>query len=282
MLLAANDYWYTSGAFWGPASGVVAVVIMGAVGALVAWRASIPKRLLTYRLLAPTRLVSSESLGPSHANLLVRYQGVDLSDPYIVTLQVDSRSRKDIRSTDFDEEKPLTFDMGTRIIAVVGSDPAGPGAKTTSVTERTVKLAKGLIRRGPLLRLTLLTDGLPDVSCDNPLADVKVESYREPRQIMTLGASGAGVAGIIIGWFILPACAILVIFTPLPSLGEALTIGALAVTLPLSVLIGLALGNRARTKRGRLAAQAGQDLTMVDTSNLQPASGAEHSLTLDQ
>ena len=205
MLRAAAGSWYTSVPFLTGAS-IVAVVVMGALGAFVAWRVGAPRKMLVYSMSDSTRLVSSEPLGLSRADIQVAYRGAGLTDPYVATLRLDSRSRRDIRSTDFDDGRPLIFDLGVKITAIVGLGPTGPAAEALSIAGSSVQLSPFLIRRGRVLRLSLLTEGEPHLTCQSPLADVKVEAYK-PRMVLTVtvGASRLGLVALAASWLVAPA-----------------------------------------------------------------------------
>ena len=195
----ATGHWYTSGT----TISIAAALIIGVVGVAVTWRAGFPpKKLLTYRLSEPTSLVSSESLGPARADLSVTYSGAELSNPYVVTLYAESRSRRDIRSVDFDQDKPLVFDLGAKILAVVGTDLSRPSAGAFSIDGNRVELPPCLIRRGQLLRISLLTDGEPRLTCHNPLADVEVQLSTGSQGNIGITTSWAGVMGGLTGLFL--------------------------------------------------------------------------------
>lgn len=42
----------------------------------------------------------------------------ELTDPHFVRLHVENKSRQDIQSADFDQGKPLVFDIGARVVAI--------------------------------------------------------------------------------------------------------------------------------------------------------------------
>jgi hypothetical protein len=191
----AMGHWYTSGT----TISVAAALVIGIVGVAVTWRAGFPpKKLLTYRLSEPTSLVSSESLGPARADLSVTYSGSELSNPYVVTLYAESRSRRDIRSADFDRDRSLVFDLGAKILAVVGSEELGPPRYKFTIVDNRVELPPCLIRRGQLLRISLLTDGEPGLTCDSPLVDVKVQPSTESYDRFNISMSEAAIIG---GWW---------------------------------------------------------------------------------
>jgi hypothetical protein len=121
-VLLASGHWYTSGAFWGAASGVLAVIVMGVLGSWVVWRSANPNKQLVYSVSEPTPLVASEPLGSAGTGLLsVTYNEMPLTNPYVVTIEVNSRSRRDIRSSDFDGNRPLIFSLDADVKAVLDS-----------------------------------------------------------------------------------------------------------------------------------------------------------------
>lgn len=166
---------YTSGTFWGVV-GVVLALATGAVSVVI-WRFGPPRRLLSYSMPVCTSLLSTHSrgFGLASSGLEVNYQGQALSDPYVFTLSVDSRSRKDISSADFDQKRPLEFDVGVPIRAIVGDRGSVESPDdVVSISGSTVKIKPMLIHRGQVLQLNLLADGPPHLSCRSHLIDVKV------------------------------------------------------------------------------------------------------------
>lgn len=157
---------------------------MGVLTAWVAWRVANPKRQLEYQW-TETQLLASESLGTAEpGSVTVAYKEMPIADPYVVTLTVRSLGRKDIRSSDFDGDRPLVFDLGTEIKALLDSKVRS--SALTVLRPSVVQLSPGLIRRGNVLRLSALTEGPADVTCRSPIADVEVREHDEPYRPLQL------------------------------------------------------------------------------------------------
>lgn len=232
----AMGHWYTSGT----TISIAAALVIGVVGAAVTWRAGFPpKKLIAYRLSEPTSLVSSESLGSARADLSVTYSGAELSNPYVVTLYAESRSRRDIRSMDFDQGKPLVFDLGVKILAVVGTDLSESFAGAFSIDGNRVELPPCLIRRGQLLRISLLTDGEPRLTCLNPLADVEVQLSTAPQGNVSIKVSWAAIIGGLVGLLLYSFFTYVTVRRP--GLSWLLVLG-LIVGVPFVLFIGGMLG----------------------------------------
>jgi hypothetical protein len=178
----ASGPWYTSGTFW-TGAGVVAVLI-GVVVAVVLWRLGPPKPVLVYSMPVAASLVTRDapgSLAPS--DLQVLYKGEELRDPHLVSILVENRSRRDIRASDFDQDRPLAFDVGAGIVALLAASGAGvvtvtssrlPTADDAAPGRDQVLIAPTLIRRREPITIELLTEGQPTLTCVSPLADIKV------------------------------------------------------------------------------------------------------------
>ena len=120
-----------------------------------------------------------------------------LNDPHVVSLRVESRSRRDIRGADFEDDMPLTLDLGTPILNLLALDTGGRGMPDVKVeTKRTtVAIGPGLVKRGQTIILNLLTDGPVSLTCPNPqLADVIVKERRPDIGLDSVGLGGGAVA----------------------------------------------------------------------------------------
>lgn len=127
------------------------------------------------------------------------YGGQVVDDPYVLVLEAQNRSRRDIRSSDFDQDKPLVFKIGTRPLAIEVQE----GDEIVR-TDQDGKIAIGpaLIRPGQRVRLTAVTAGRPKVTCPNPpLVGVKVReqsSLQSDRRLSLTVYSGMFGAALII------------------------------------------------------------------------------------
>lgn len=179
--------WYTSGTFW--AAVAAGAGLLGALVVLITWRLGAPRRVLTYNMPVATSLLTthSQKLGFEGAGLKVIYKDDPLVNPYLVQLNVDSRSRRDIKSSDFDQGKSVIFDIGVPVKTVVGGiTPSEPAAASADIEGNTVKLAPSLIKRGNVLRLNLLVDGRPTLSCQSSLIDVTVKRQEAGKRLLWL------------------------------------------------------------------------------------------------
>src|SRR5262249_52542664 len=131
--------------------------------------------------ISQTALVVREARQQVGLNLEVTLNGRALRDPRVALIQIDSRSRRDIRRIDFENSAPLVFDVGTPILEVLAVDVGGPEMPDIKVEARHAALAigPGLIKTGQTIRISLLTDGSVALACPNPeLADVIVRHRR--------------------------------------------------------------------------------------------------------
>ena len=112
----ASGHFYDSTAF-GTAAAITLGLITIAVTIWVTLRAANQKRRLYYTLLADTPLIRGRQ--DLSKELKVIYGRRELNSPHVVSVQLVSRSRRDIAREAFDEGKPLCLDLGTPIVECV-------------------------------------------------------------------------------------------------------------------------------------------------------------------
>jgi hypothetical protein len=166
--------WYTSAVLWtdaGTAFGALSIVI-----AVILWRLGGPRRLVIYNIPSVTALLAAGDPGDvMRSELKVTYGKHTLNNPYIVTLHVESKSHRDIRSSDFDSDEPLIFELGSPI-----KTPLATSGKLTAasngiiVDDTSVRINPALIRKGDSADIKLLLDGPPALTCRSPIVDVTV------------------------------------------------------------------------------------------------------------
>lgn len=165
----ASDSPYVSGTFW--VSVALAVLAAATITVtLILWRRGNPRPQITYdaRL---SRLVSPHA--PSTAQIEVTLSGMSFVNPYLLELRVESRSRRDIGSDDFDRQKPLAFRLDTPVAVQIGDTTIGESAEI-AIDDGVIAIGPCLIRKGTILFTQFLTEGRPDLKTDNTLRDVKV------------------------------------------------------------------------------------------------------------
>lgn len=98
--------------------------------------------------------------------------GIEVKHPHEVTVWLQLTDAKDdIQPSHFDENKPLTIDLGARLVAEPTTDPAGLLLKRTG--DRTqVQVVPQLIARKRLIYSTLLVDGQPRPKFVGDIANV--------------------------------------------------------------------------------------------------------------
>jgi hypothetical protein len=191
-VVIASGHWYTSSAFWGPASGVMAVIVVGVISVWVALRIANPKKRLEYKV-SGTPLLATQSLGSVEpGSVTVAYQGMPVTNPWVVTLDVWSVGRRDIRSSDFDDGRSLRFDLGAEIKATL--DTTTRFGALTAGYPGWVELSPCLIRRGHVLTVVALTDGPPTLTYRNPLVDIEIRQARESASTLDLLRAALGGA----------------------------------------------------------------------------------------
>jgi hypothetical protein len=176
-LATASTPWYES-ATWGSAG--FAVGFIGLVTGFVFYRIGGPRALIEYTMPTPVALMSSQRAAVPELQVALR--GDVLADPYLVQLKV-TLSRRDIKSSDFDQGKPLVFDLGVPVIEILASGAADD--EPVSHDGHRVLVTPRLMRRRSELSIGILTEGKPKLSCEPPpLANVIVRQgsgqEREP------------------------------------------------------------------------------------------------------
>jgi hypothetical protein len=209
-LVLASDPFYASGTFW--AGAAVAVAVVALLVPIVLWFLGSPRRLLVYGVVSDTALLTSGAREQVGLGLKVTLNGQILNDPHVVRLQVESRSRRDIRGTDFENGTALTLDLGTPILNLLTVDTGGPempGIKV-QIKSTMVAIGPGLIKKGQIISVSLLTDSPVLLTCPNPqIAEVIVRQRRPdfevgllPESAALVGALAAVIIGSIIDVFI--------------------------------------------------------------------------------
>ncbi len=188
MVIAAH--WYASGTFWA-AAGFVAVVLFGALTVLVTYVVGTPRRQLTYCIISDVSLLA---WAPDTAREIVqvRFRDQPVQFPRVLSVNLTARGRRDIRSSDFDQGKPLALDVGVRIVGVLAKKEL-PGGFTGS----TFQIGPTLIRKRQSSNFTFLVDGEGGkLTCVSPLIDVVVREQVPSEMARRVAAYN----GLIISW----------------------------------------------------------------------------------
>src|SRR5258708_7322616 len=131
--------------------------------------------------------ILSRAAAPARSDLQVTLRGEIIAEPHVLPIRLESRSRRDIRSTDFDQDKPLVLDVGARIVAVLELKKLSESLPGLDIAYEETKVSIGptLIRRRQTMRFDLLVDGPnPVLTCQSPLVDVTVREQRPDVQAL--------------------------------------------------------------------------------------------------
>ena len=154
-MTVASFPWAT---LWGAVSGLCAF-ITGAL-TIILWRLSNRRRVLLYSTPVVTSLLSAHVTHMPEGDIHVMFKGQPLTDPHLVTLRVESRSRKDIANGDFNADKPLVIRLGTSFAAPV-SEPTEVLVDKLNIENSDISIGPCFIQRGLVVLLQFITEGPP-------------------------------------------------------------------------------------------------------------------------
>ncbi|MGP0022302.1 MAG: hypothetical protein ACLPKE_02905 [Streptosporangiaceae bacterium] len=124
----------------------------------------------------------------------------------MASIRVKSRSRRDIRTTDFENGDPLRFSLGSPVLRTLDTDTGGEAMPQVPIdTEGSaVLVGPGLIKKGQVISIDLLTDGPVTLTCPSPaLADVTVRRQDEAERLgLIQRITGWAVAILIVVWIV--------------------------------------------------------------------------------
>jgi hypothetical protein len=207
--MTAADASSNTATLWAAVGAIAAVLALAL--SIIGWWLSNRRRVLLYTTPVVTSLLSAHAANVADGGIQVSFKGQPLTDPYLVTLRIESKSRKDIANRDFNADKPLVIQLGTSFAAPV-SEPTKVLVDQLSVENSDISIGPCLIRKGLVALLQFVTEGPPHTSDKNPLIDIEVRAddegeYRRQlrRELMraVFSASGLLIAlYILIGIFI--------------------------------------------------------------------------------
>jgi hypothetical protein len=159
----------------------VAAALATIVVTIILWRVGPPRRVLLYSMPAAAPMVSSHWPLAPDVPLKVVLDDEAVTDPHVVVLQVDNKSRRDIRSSDFDQDRPLAFDLSARVLATSLEGSSTNFSDAINFAGTQILLGPALIGGGESLLLTLITEGPLRLACRRTLVNVKIREEGEPR-----------------------------------------------------------------------------------------------------
>lgn len=146
--------------------------LVGVAGLYLSWR-TLPEKRLYFGMSNPVSLGITE-------NLTLAYAGIELTSAHTVNLWLSSEGRHSIKSADFDNGMPIVLDLApARILELLGSDsiPEGYSAPPVEIDGTMLKIGPGALRPRQLTTYSMIIDGIPFLSCQTALPDVRVEPW---------------------------------------------------------------------------------------------------------
>lgn len=192
LVMDVAGAWYSSGTLW---TGVVVPVLCAAAVVWVTLRVGFPRRRLYYGLRAVAPLLSAPA--GMRSDLELRRRGKLLEDPYVLTVELVSRGRRDIPNEAYNNGEPLQLDVGSRIVEIlqVRSKPETVPVPKIALDGTSLKIGPSLINKRHELTINVLTDGgTHSLTCSSPLIDVQVR----PRSDERLAVRRFAVACIVV------------------------------------------------------------------------------------
>jgi hypothetical protein len=194
----------------GTVIAVIAVVIAVAaivVGVWAAFRSAWPRRTLYITVDSAVSMLHTAP-GLDGGGIEVRHKGRKLSEPYVVTVTVASRSDRDIDSASFDN-KPLELRFGVPIVELLEStvDARRAGVRTPPVvvTPTALHVGPALLTRRHLLRYVVLVDGQPQFRPVGDLVNAAIQEKYPPNRVRTvlvpiLGLASGALSALLTNW----------------------------------------------------------------------------------
>lgn len=129
-----------------------------------------------------------------------------MQDPYILIVRLISRSRRDIPSDIFDQNRPIILDVGVPIIALLPSDDNNDPSPKFEYSGSVLKIGPDLIGRRQDMTFTILADGASArLESEAHLINGRVLEQPSSRQIQTRARWMSVGLGVIVVAFYIPS-----------------------------------------------------------------------------
>ncbi len=163
------------------------------------------KRRITYGMPVSARLIDQSVVrSVSRPDLHILWRDEELTDPYVLEIDLAYRGRKVIKSEDFDKGRPFSIDVGVPIVDLLEMvfDPKEAPSPRVEVEETSLRIGPDLLRKRQAMTFVVLTDGPCDrLSHVNPL-DAKVQPVTRYQPRLDVGEAHREMLKKIITWVI--------------------------------------------------------------------------------
>ena len=148
--------------------------LVGVLGLFFSWR-TLPKKRLYFGMGHLTDLGLTEKLA-------LTYDGLLLTNAHTLSVWLRSEGRHSIKSDDFDKGLPIILNLSpARILELLEADssPRHYSVPTARIEGTSLEVGPGPFRPRQQANYLLIIDGSPEMTCQAPLPDVRVESNEE-------------------------------------------------------------------------------------------------------
>jgi hypothetical protein len=152
--MTVSSAWFASASIW-VFAGVFTVLLSALSVSVTMWIGVRSRREIIYGISSISRVSMNEEIIKKSATGI---EGV--SDPYITVIYLATHGSKDITSENFDGGKPLSIDIGTRVVSLleIKRTPEIPVVPVT-FEKTAIQVGPGLLSRRQEMEVTALTDG---------------------------------------------------------------------------------------------------------------------------
>jgi hypothetical protein len=207
MTVLATGHFYSSPAFLGWAAVLVAIVTLMVIAAQFVTASS--TRALTYSLISDTALLSEDAREKAGPDMRITLGDDVLDNPHVVSIRIEYKGKRDIRSSDFEGRMPLIMEVNAPILKRLnaGADADVMPGMLVEPGAMAVTIGPGLIKRGQVISIDLLTAGRVRLRCLSPLADVTIREAQAGDESELLWVRRVQVSAFtlfaigLFGWF---------------------------------------------------------------------------------
>ena len=192
VVSVAEESFYVAGGFWLALAGGVVALAIGLLTIWITWRVANPKRRLLYGMPVEMPLLNMST----RHGLEIRRDNQILVDPHVVKVTLRNEGRLDITSRSFDRDRPLTLDVGVKILDVLEVTTSKAYAVPIYYVAKTaLKIGPDLIGRGQHLSFSLLVDGQrPRLTCPPPHPiDIQIDELKQLERRITKSSAGVSL-----------------------------------------------------------------------------------------
>ena len=156
----------------------IAVALLAIIVGVWAVRRWGVRRRRVFYALTSSPLIPALSALPSD-DLKVTFKDLEVKDPHIVLIAIENIGPLDVTSNDFDDNRPITFDLNCKFFGLVESTHPNFTSVPSIGSNTLIKIRPLLLRRGEVLSVAAIVSGAPNLQADLPLQNTDLLDKRE-------------------------------------------------------------------------------------------------------